>query len=238
MRVLGHLFDGIRGLGQCEALHNWQFARWVASKHIMLPNVSLDSLIEKKKIADFIIIIMEGYGVWVDSHWELDMCWVLYDGSSPANLDPFGRHLPDQVHSKTYQMEDKSLQTAQEWYSCCIYGIYGLHMSGNYSNEVDKDEFKFLWVIYCKKWCRKTKSPIATWTTTKNNWEKIPKNLSLVLDQCWSVSWVNLSTGRVVMAIFVFSRPFCAPKTINGRADLNDCPNSPGKKFPKISHWY
>jgi hypothetical protein len=148
MRVLGHLFDGIRGVGLREASPIWQFARWVASKHIMHPNVSLDALIEEKKIAGFIIINMEGYDAWVDSHWGLDMCYTLSDGSSPANLGPFQRHLLDQVHSKTYHTDDKSLQTAQKLYSWCIYVIYGLYMSSNYSNEVDKDSFKFLWVTY------------------------------------------------------------------------------------------
>ena len=77
------------------------------------------------------------------------MSWVLSDEYSPPNLGPFGRHLPDQVHSKTYHMEDKSLQTSQKEYRWCIYGIYGLYMNGNYSNEVNKDSFKFLWVTYC-----------------------------------------------------------------------------------------
>jgi hypothetical protein len=27
MRELGHLFDHFRGLGQCQALRNWPFAR-------------------------------------------------------------------------------------------------------------------------------------------------------------------------------------------------------------------
>ena len=28
------------------------------------------------------------------------------------------------------------------------------------------------------------------------------------------------------------------PKAVNAHKDLKDCPNLPGKKFPKICHWY
>lgn len=104
MREPGHLFDGLRGLGQCWALPNWHFARWVASKHILLPNTSLDAPIQKKKIAGSIITIMEGSCHWVDSCWGLDTCWIVSDGSSPANLGPFWRLLLDQANTETCNM--------------------------------------------------------------------------------------------------------------------------------------
>jgi len=54
-----------------------------------------------------------------------------------------GTYLTKSIQKHTIQMINHS-KTAQKLYSWCIYVIYGLYMSSNYSNEVDKDSFKFL----------------------------------------------------------------------------------------------
>jgi hypothetical protein len=44
--------------------------------------------------------------------------------------------------------------------------------------------------------------------------------------------------GKCSYGRFCVFEAIFAPKTVNTHKDPKDCPNLPGKKFPKISHWY
>jgi len=72
------------------------------------------------------------------------VCWVVFDGTCPGNLGTIWRLLLDQVSSKTYKTGKESHQRARDWYSCCIYGIYGPYMTCSYGNGVSQVSFKIL----------------------------------------------------------------------------------------------